>query len=202
MLGGDINEILEEIEKMGGPKKERKFLDDFKKTMDDCDLRDLKPRGEIFTWHGNRRGSHIWKRLDRFLCNYHFDSIFIDVEAYNLDWLFSDHRPIKFKIDRKHSNPRRGQNKPFKFEELWTRHEACGELISNNGQWEGSNFFLSSLSFDLNSCSHSLSKWGKEINIRRKKRINKCKLALRDAYKNLQSIDFDSIHKNLNWINY
>lgn len=141
-----MNEILEESEKLGGPKKDRRLLDDFRKALDDCDLRDLKPKGETYTWHGNRRGNHIWERLDRFLCNYQFDT------------MFADHRPIEVNLDGIHYNYKRRQYKPFKFEEVWTRHEACGEIIAKNGHWEGSNISLSSLSFDLNSCSNALSK--------------------------------------------
>lgn len=181
-------------EKLGGPIRKRKPMEDFRKLMDDCDLRDMKPRDEIYTWHGTRRGNHVWERLDRFMCNAEFDDLFHYVEVANLDWLFSDHRPIEISLDNLRSKAGRRKNRQFRFEELWTRHQKCKDLISNNGNWSGSNIFFSSLSDDLQNCSLVLNEWGKALNVNWKNKIKECKENLRFAFDNIHNIDFDHIH--------
>lgn len=191
--GGDLNEILGDDEKLGCPRRDRKCLEEFWQTLDDCELRDTLTIGEKFTWHGNRRGQHIWKRLDRFLCNSYFESLFNFVGTLNLDWNFSNHRPIEIKLGFHGSRCLGKRNRPFKFEEYWTKRGDCAEIISKNGIWDGNNVY-SSLSSNLYNCFIALSKWGKDINASRKNRIVECKNALKEAYDNIPNVNFDNIH--------
>lgn len=194
LLGGDFNEILDLNEKLGGPVRERKPIEEFRKLLDDCELRDIKPRGEVFTWHGTGRGNHVWEKLDRFLCNPEFDELFNYVEALNLDWLFSDHRPIEIRLDDQRTKAGRRKGRNFKFEEIWTRHKECKELISRAGNWSGNNILSSSLDSDLLNCSRDLNGWGKSLNINRKNKIRECKENLKIAFDNIHNIDFNHIH--------
>lgn len=73
-------------------------------------------------------------------------------------------------------------------------HEECKELIERNGLWEEGMTFFSSLSYNLKNVSNVLSKWGRDINHQRKKRIRECKSALKDAYKSIPFVNFDIIH--------
>lgn len=98
LIGGDLNEILSNEEKYGGPMRDRKCIDDFRNCIDPSD---------IFTWHGNRRGIHIKERLDRYLCNPNFDSLFHYAGTRNLDWLFSDHKPIEIVLDNQKQNQKK-----------------------------------------------------------------------------------------------
>lgn len=66
LIGGDLNEILDNSEKLGGPRRDRRCLEEFKEVLDECKLRDIKPPRDQFTWHSNRNGCHVWERLDRF----------------------------------------------------------------------------------------------------------------------------------------
>lgn len=59
ILGGDFNEIMEDVEKLGGPKRKRKAMEDFRKVVDDCDLKDIKPDGNLFTWVSTSGGVKI-----------------------------------------------------------------------------------------------------------------------------------------------
>ncbi|MDO7987362.1 reverse transcriptase domain-containing protein, partial [Sweet potato little leaf phytoplasma] len=194
LIGGDINEILDDSEKWGGPLRDRKCLADFRNVLDDCFLKDLRPKEDFFTWHNNRRGIHVWERLDRFLCNTPFDVLFDNIGVLHLDWLFSDHRPIEVILNSRKSIGSHRHNKPFRFEEFWTVHGECEDLISRNGDWKGSGIPLTPLSLDLKNCSIALSNWGRSLNSKRKNRIKECKSALKEAYKNIALIDFDSIH--------
>lgn len=141
---------------MGGPQRDRKFLEDFRKTLDDCELVDIKPIGNIFTWHGNRKGHHIWERLDRFVCNSSFDSLFNFAGSNNLEWMFSDHRPIEVNLEDGRQRTRGKRRKMFKFEEYWTKWQECAKIIKNNGIRDGNEMFYPSLSEKLLNCSKTL----------------------------------------------
>lgn len=45
LLESDFNEILSNDEKSGGPLRERKYLEDFRRVLDDCELKDFKVIG-------------------------------------------------------------------------------------------------------------------------------------------------------------
>lgn len=163
--------------------------------LDDCNLRDIKPKGNLFTWHSTRNGIHIqtWARLDCFLHNSSFDNLFNVSGVYHLDWIFSNHRPIEVRLDSNNRRTDGRAKKLFKFEEIWTRYDTCVGLIKANGDWKSCSSF--SLKNSLNSCSKVLSKWGNEIDVNRKKRIVECKKALRDAYENVHNVNFEMIHE-------
>lgn len=165
LLGGDFNEVLRDEEKIGGIARKSRCMEDFRKCMDECNLNDLNVQGDIFTWYGNRRGETIWERIDRFICNPNFEASFKFIKPRNLDWSFSDHRPIEISLNNKHTRRPRRYQKQFKFEELWTNYEECGDLISKNGVWKGNLSSSIPLVSDLKNCSSALSKWGKNINV-------------------------------------
>lgn len=97
-------------------------------------------------------------------------------------------------MDDRRFNRERRNNKLFKFEEYWTNHEECAEIISRNGDWSVDPFSLSSLGCNLTRCSDALSKWGKGLNSQRNIRIWEWKKALKQAYSNIPHIDFNIIH--------
>ncbi|XP_073291073.1 uncharacterized protein [Primulina huaijiensis] len=70
LVGGDFNEILSESEKVGGCSRPLQQMRDFRNTLSDCKLCDLKVIGDPFTWCNRMKNKEIiFKRLDRFLCN-------------------------------------------------------------------------------------------------------------------------------------
>lgn len=121
---------MSDEEKLGGPRRNKKCMEDFRQMIDDCEVRDIIPRGELFTWKGTRRGNHVWEKLDRFLCNNAFDSMFKVIDTINLDWMFSDHRPTEIGVYFVQSRQGRRHKKPFRFEEYWTKYDTCSELIT------------------------------------------------------------------------
>lgn len=70
---------------MSDQMRDRKLMEDFRQCLDDCELRDMRPLGDLFTWHGNIREHQIRESLDCFLCNHNFDSLFTFVGTNNLD---------------------------------------------------------------------------------------------------------------------
>lgn len=114
LLGGDINEVLNNKEKIGGPLRQRKFLDEFRSTLHDCELKDLKPKGDFFTWYGTRGGTQIWERLDRFVYNSEFELLYSRVEVINLHWMTSNHRPIELQLESIKARRNSRENKVLK----------------------------------------------------------------------------------------
>lgn len=67
ILGGDLNEVLDDSEKNGCRRKSRVTMDDFKKVIDDMVVVDIKLDKGWFMWTNNRRGQGLVReRLDRF----------------------------------------------------------------------------------------------------------------------------------------
>lgn len=139
-------------------------MEEFRKTLDECELNDLNSKGSLYTWHGTRGNNRIWERLDRFISNTNFEEMFNKMEVHNLDWLYLDHRPIEIDFDNQHYRSNRRKTSTFKFEECWTGNKECVEIIKNNGNWAGTEAYSSSLAHDMLNCSEVLHKWGKEYN--------------------------------------
>ena len=68
IVAGDLNLIFESKEKRGGNNSKDQMLPLVEDPMHQCDLLDIKPNQELFTWANNRVGlDHIAARLNRFL---------------------------------------------------------------------------------------------------------------------------------------
>lgn len=105
-------------EKFGGVPKERKFLEQFREVLDDCNLMDMPFKGSPFTWWNRRKGDHVWEILDRFICNATFEKLGFPLAIQYLDWTISDHRPIEISCNNNPSNKRINLKRTFKFEEF------------------------------------------------------------------------------------
>lgn len=73
VVGGDMNEIMWDSEKKGGLARAVDLMFNFQSVLDECNLRDMGYRGEIFTWCNRRPvADRIFERLDRFVGNERF----------------------------------------------------------------------------------------------------------------------------------
>lgn len=84
-MGGDFNEILRNTKKSGGNQRVSSVVESFREVIDDCNLKDVKFRGSIFTWNSRRHNQCIWERLDRFFSNPAFDRLFGNSMVTHLD---------------------------------------------------------------------------------------------------------------------
>lgn len=67
---GDFNDLLFQSDKAGVHKHPQYLLDDFRKTVEDCGLRDIDLRGGNFTWEkGKGSANRVRERLDRALAS-------------------------------------------------------------------------------------------------------------------------------------
>lgn len=162
VIGGDMNEILWQNEKSGGPERDNRQILDFREVLDDCNLWDLGCTGGLFTWCNRRQsGNQVHLRLDRFIANSTFCDLFENYQVTNLDWAKSDHRPIQLSLNgRGQGNQRGARDRPFKFEEWWTRLEDCRNIIRRNGSWGNDRDEVKPLHHVLSQCASALKSWG------------------------------------------
>ncbi|XP_056698562.1 uncharacterized protein [Spinacia oleracea] len=181
IMFGDFNEILGMSEKEGGVVRRERLIDDFRGAMDSCSVRDLGFKGSIFTWeHGNTMETLIRERLDRFMADDAWVSLFPCFEVLHFPIYRSDHAPIMLKCGT--DNQRKRGEKPFRFEAMWLSSEACGRVVSH--AWRGSRD--ENIVTRIANVAGHLTSWATETFGAIKKRI-------RDAEKRLKSFQ-DSKH--------
>lgn len=112
MLIGDFNEILSNSEKIGGPLREEWTFRDFRNMVANCDLVDMRSRGDRFSWVGERHSHTVKCCLDRVFINSAMAASFPNAETEFLDFTGSDHKPVVVHIYD--STPYR--HRPFRFD--------------------------------------------------------------------------------------
>lgn len=112
LVGGDFNEILCDAKKVG-----INFIEKFRETLDDYNLKDLNFIGSSFTWNNRRHNDVIWESLDRFLWNSSLEKPPWSGSGKTLGLDIFYHRPIKFSLINMHSQVRSDKRRPFRFEE-------------------------------------------------------------------------------------
>ncbi|KAK3212451.1 hypothetical protein Dsin_017157 [Dipteronia sinensis] len=82
----NFNEILCDDEKVGGLRRNRRLMEEFRETLDWCELSDMGYIGLDFTWGNRRNGSEmIQERLDRGVCSFSWQQIFPNSLVRHLD---------------------------------------------------------------------------------------------------------------------
>jgi hypothetical protein len=164
---GDLNEILFDYEKEGGRQRPPRYIQDFHRALDDCDLSDLGYVGDIYTWHrGNMRS-----RLDRAVGNLTWNQMYLDAAVIHLEYNHSDHRPLL--LDTEYyaaQNP--VQNKGQRnFEAKWFREENFGEIVKD--EWEAAVGATSPIDVlqRLTTMHSGLHAWDQRVLRRPKKRL-------------------------------
>nr|XP_033511148.1 uncharacterized protein LOC117275894 [Nicotiana tomentosiformis] len=95
LVGGDFNVLLNEKEKIGGLPVYPPEYEDFAFCVNPYGLFDTGYKVIPFTWWSGRPNAKcIFKRLDRILVNFPFQSIFLIIEVEHLIRIGSDHAPI------------------------------------------------------------------------------------------------------------
>jgi hypothetical protein len=96
MCVGDFNEILYSFEKQGGVVKPQSHMDNFRDTLEFCNLQDLGFEGDMFTWRNNKGHAedYIRERLDRAVASPAWRLHFTDFKVKNGDPEHSDHRLV------------------------------------------------------------------------------------------------------------
>lgn len=127
----DFNEILDDSEKQGGKRKARVGMDDFRKTLDDMTLVNVKSDRGWLTWTNNLRGCGLVKeRLDRFVASLGWLRLcpFLSSDVYRQAHF--DHDVIILDtLGRKPKDMVRDLRLSFHFEACWAKDRGTKEII-------------------------------------------------------------------------
>ncbi|KAJ8450462.1 LOW QUALITY PROTEIN: hypothetical protein Cgig2_002147 [Carnegiea gigantea] len=130
LTGGDLNEILYNFEKCGGPLKSQAILDAFRDTLNVCDLFDLGFLGQEFTWwNGQDVVSSVEERLDQFCANSDWSTLFSNARVTHMDDDSSYHLPIHLKVFKFHTQCKKTKRR--RFDNFWALDDRCEGVISN-----------------------------------------------------------------------
>ncbi|KAF4361333.1 hypothetical protein G4B88_005123 [Cannabis sativa] len=109
LCGGDMNEILDNFEKHGGPPRGFEAMARFRWSLDYCALKDLSKDYNTFTW-----------------CNGHWDSA---------DWWCSKHKAMLISfgqdVNQNGVGSRSRKHSRFHFEEAWCDEEECEMVVKD-----------------------------------------------------------------------
>lgn len=176
VLIGDINNVLGQADKRGGPLYPSWLINGFQEVLEECGLHDMELAGYSFTWErGKCTNNWIEIRLDRALASSSWLNLFKDAKLVNLKVSTSDHSPIFLEPVSTVSAPSR--NRKLKFENAWLREPVCKLIVE--GSWHKNQ--NENLHTKLSKCLEEVSVWGREFTGNFKKRIDKCKQIIRST---------------------
>ncbi|KAL4637806.1 hypothetical protein ACB092_03G102900 [Castanea dentata] len=157
---GDFNAILQSLEKLSRFPPSFKQMDEFRMTLDSCNLADLGFIGYKYTWNNKRPGeANIRERLDRAVANAEWRGEFPASTVTHLFSHASDHRPLVLQIKEWGNKSR--MSRAFKFEESWLLWEDCERVVSE--AWDnvgGAHIGLNKAKDKINKCGEELVAWG------------------------------------------
>ncbi|XP_010682933.1 uncharacterized protein LOC104897695 [Beta vulgaris subsp. vulgaris] len=165
---GDFNEILHASEKEGGAVRGERHIDEFRETVELCELGDLGYSGGAFTWQrGLEERTIIRERLDRFLACDRWGTLFPHAWVKNFPIYKSDHAPILLSTDSGQQERRKG--KRFHFEALWLSNSDCQTVVKQAWATSGG----SQIDERIAGCASELQRWAAVTFGDVKKRIKK-----------------------------
>ncbi|KAL2933269.1 hypothetical protein RDABS01_016388 [Bienertia sinuspersici] len=142
VMFGDFNEITSKEEKLGGAVRQEAMMQAFRDAIDDCHLRDLGCKGNLYTWQrGTTVETLVKERLDRFLATSTWCSLFSDVGVTNLAIHNSDHAPILLKQEERRRSEADAKLK--KFESFWLENDdsaRMGYVLERLSSWAKDSF--------------------------------------------------------------
>ncbi|KAL4279545.1 hypothetical protein GQ457_03G016570 [Hibiscus cannabinus] len=141
LIGGDLNEILHDNEKVGGNRRNPSYINNFRDCLSRNQLADCNPTKGWYTW--SRMGPHtqtIRERLDRFLADPFWlgnHSSFYVVSEFTAA---SDHCLLFMNttstfLHSNHSSP--VDSDFFRFEQCWSSLPECISLVQST--WASSS---------------------------------------------------------------
>lgn len=111
--------------------------------------------GPRYTWEKN----NLFERLDRMLVNEAWTTTFATTRVTHLPRICSDHGPLLMRCSLT-DEPRRGGS-PFRFQNMWTRHQGFQHLVRESWSQETGATGLLSLEIKLKRLKATLKIWNR-----------------------------------------
>lgn len=191
----DFNEILDLSEKLGGKGRPNFLMENFKNTLNFCDLKEIDCRGPVYTWNNGKEDEEFIREcLDRVVVNSAWRNIFPNGEASIELAINSDHLPIVIQphgIIAPHM-----RKKMFRYEAGWAEKEDCKILIkkiwmekeSQQGTWQ-------SVRSKLNKSKGSMLQWQRVQGQQPEKRIQQLSKQILSLQEESGAMDVAGFHK-------
>lgn len=174
-LTGDFNDLLDNDEKEGGPRRWEGSFVAFRSFVTQTGLWDIPHTGNHLSWRGTRYNHAIQSRLDRAMGNCSWFETFPATFSEYLRFEGSDHRPLITYLDAS-SKKKRGL---FRFDRRLATKPEVRSLVQE--EWNPSISVLSR----LNNIRQSLVEWTKTQNVKNKDSIHKAQRDLDTALSSL-----------------
>ncbi|KAG2684095.1 hypothetical protein I3760_10G062500 [Carya illinoinensis] len=153
-IGGDFN-VTRFPSERSGEGRQTLAMREFSEIIYELELMDVPLMGGDYTWSSNQ----AWSRIDRFLISPSWEEHYPDLSQKRLSRICSDHFPIVLDCG---GIP--GGRRPFKFENMWLKHEGFVELV---GQWWSSYHLQGNpstvLAEKLKALKKDLKLWNEQI---------------------------------------
>ncbi|KAH1074289.1 hypothetical protein J1N35_026617 [Gossypium stocksii] len=157
---GDFNEVLSYFEKKGGRLRSDRQIEEFRGTLDDCELHDLGYTERWFTWERGRfLSTNIRERLDRGVASCDWLDLFPYYQVEHLSHAFSDHCPLLLDTMGKQRVEQVKGRRRFRFEAKWCLDSSFEEVVKN--KW---NSLSGSVPNKLDKLGQQLYQWDKSRN--------------------------------------
>ncbi|XP_024007904.1 uncharacterized protein LOC112083915 [Eutrema salsugineum] len=173
LLSGDFNEILDNSEKRGGPRRHEGSFINFRSFISQNGLWDFNFSGNPLSWRGMRYDHFVRARLDRSVCNDEWLEAFPSGRSEYLRYEGSDHRPLVTFLD----DSRVKLKGIFRFDNRLREKEEIMTLI---GQvWNNSDH--DTVVAKITDCRREIIRWVKEQNMNSAKLISDTQTELERA---------------------
>lgn len=132
LIGGDFKEILSASEKLEGSDKTSTSIRQFWEAVLECNIVDLGCERPPLTWNNHHDlPNNVQERLNRYLGDDAWTSLFPEFKVSNLDFFGSDHLAVKISLFRFSTN--RGvdarRNFIFLFYPIWMTSGEFKEVV-------------------------------------------------------------------------
>jgi hypothetical protein len=122
LMLGDFNEAMWQSEHFSVTKRNERRMQDFRDTMQFCDLHDLGYKGLPWTYNNKQEGrKNVRVRLDRAVANQAWSNLFTGAKVQHIVSSRSNHSPIILQVGKLEVN--RVGTASGRYESMWERDE-------------------------------------------------------------------------------